>query len=235
MNYYKRHLGDYATKAGHLSALEHGVYNLLIDSYYSREEAPTKAEAMRVARARSADEMAAVEIVLGEFFTEVDGRYTHGRIEEELEVFRGKQEVNRQLGAKGGVAKAKRIASETLSESVAKQDSNQLANAYPSHKPVASSQEKTKTTAAPTGADSLFSGIAPQVIADFTKLRQSKKAPITQTAVDGIRREAAKAGLSLQDALTMCCERGWTGFKAEWVAGAGQVAASVPGGGRRAL
>ena len=33
MNYYKRHIGDYAAKAGHLSPLEHGVYTLLIDAY----------------------------------------------------------------------------------------------------------------------------------------------------------------------------------------------------------
>lgn len=32
-----------------------------------------------------------------------------------------------------------------------------------------------------------------------------------------MRREAAKAGITLEAALTMCCERGWSGFKADWV------------------
>ena len=63
----------------------------------------------------------------------------------------------------------------------------------------------------------LFSGIDPQIVSDFKTLRTKKKAAITKTAIDGIRREAAIAGLSLGDALAMCCERGWTGFKAEWV------------------
>ena len=72
MHYYKRHLGDYARKAGHLSMLEHGAYNLILDAYYDREVPPTRAEAIRFARARSAEEIAAVDVVLAEFFTESD-------------------------------------------------------------------------------------------------------------------------------------------------------------------
>jgi hypothetical protein len=86
-----------------------------------------------------------------------------------------------------------------------------------------------------TSADAdLLSGVSPQIAKDFRALRKAKKAAITQTAVDGIRREAAKAGLTLESALAMCCERGWTGFKADW-AGATSAQAAQPGGGRRAL
>lgn len=59
-------------------------------------------------------------------------------------------------------------------------------------------------------------GVSESLWTDFKKLRSTKKAPITQTAIDGIQREADKAGLQMADALAMCCERGWTGFKAEW-------------------
>jgi|GEM_PF-496413 len=52
---------------------------------------------------------------------------------------------------------------------------------------------------------------------DFYRLRTEKKALLSPTALDGIRREANKAGWSLNDALTECCARGWIGFKAEWV------------------
>lgn len=69
----------------------------------------------------------------------------------------------------------------------------------------------------------LFEGIDPQVVKDFRALRSKKKAPITETAVAGIRREADKAGLGLEAALRMCCERGWTGFKADWVSGSPAV------------
>ena len=35
--------------------------------------------------------------------------------------------------------------------------------------------------------------------------------------MDGIRTQAEAAGLTLEAALRMCCERGWAGFKAEWL------------------
>lgn len=52
---------------------------------------------------------------------------------------------------------------------------------------------------------------------DFKKLRKAKKAVITKTAINGIGREAQKAGITLEDALRICCERGWQGFKADWI------------------
>lgn len=60
--------------------------------------------------------------------------------------------------------------------------------------------------------------VAQSVWADFQHLRKAKKAPITATALDGIKRESDKAGISLGEALSICCERGWVGFKADWVA-----------------
>jgi hypothetical protein len=61
------------------------------------------------------------------------------------------------------------------------------------------------------------SGVSPEVWNDFKTLRAKHKAPITPTAMAGIEREAAKAGLSLEDALRTCCERSWRGFKADWL------------------
>lgn len=61
------------------------------------------------------------------------------------------------------------------------------------------------------------------VARDWLTLRKQKKAPATETAITGIEREAQKAGLSLHAALTTCCQRGWQGFKAEWIANTPQV------------
>jgi hypothetical protein len=66
----------------------------------------------------------------------------------------------------------------------------------------------------------LFPDVTEQTVKDFKALRKAKKAPITETAMDGIKREAAKAGYTLEQALRTICERGWTGFKADWVANA---------------
>lgn len=65
--------------------------------------------------------------------------------------------------------------------------------------------------------DLLFPNVAQQVVEDFKTLRKQKKAAITKTAMDLIASQAKLAGLSLEDALRVCCSRGWSGFKAEWV------------------
>lgn len=102
MNYYKRHIGDYAKKAGHLSVLEHGVYTLLLDAYYDREQAPTRAEAIRQARARTPEEVAAVDAVLSDFFTLDGDRYTQRRVEEEFVKAEEVAKLNAAKGKLGG-------------------------------------------------------------------------------------------------------------------------------------
>ena len=59
--------------------------------------------------------------------------------------------------------------------------------------------------------------VSEQTLSDFLKLRKAKNAPFTATALAGIQREANKACMTLQDALAMACERGWTSFKSDWV------------------
>lgn len=78
-------------------------------------------------------------------------------------------------------------------------------------------ETETEKKYAPDGE--IFPGVPEQVVRDFKRLRQKLRAPVTPTAMAGISREAAKAGISLADALAMCCERGWRGFKADWVSG----------------
>lgn len=92
-------------------------------------------------------------------------------------------------------------------------------------------EEKKEQKTAPSAE--WFDGIPGQVVADFRALRTKLRAPITATAMDGIKREAAKAGVSLADAMRMCCERGWRGFKAEWVRDRGSVVQITAGTPRR--
>lgn len=58
--------------------------------------------------------------------------------------------------------------------------------------------------------------VTDQTYLDFMQLRKAKKAPLTARALEGLRAEATKAGISLETALIECCQRGWIGFKAEW-------------------
>ena len=80
--------------------------------------------------------------------------------------------------------------------------------------------EKTRARKAPpvdVDLADLRTGVDEQVWRDWVALRAKKKAPITRTALTAIVAEAAKAGLSLTEALTLGCTRGWTGFEAAWV------------------
>lgn len=60
-------------------------------------------------------------------------------------------------------------------------------------------------------------GVSVVVAQDYLALRKSHRAPLTETALAGIRREADKANLTLEQALSLCCERGWRGFCADWL------------------
>lgn len=102
MNYYERHLGDYARDTGHLSPLEHGIYTLLMDRYYATEEPIPQDQAHRICRARTKEEREATDVVLGEFFQLEEGAYRHRRIEEELTKARARIESSKENGKRGG-------------------------------------------------------------------------------------------------------------------------------------
>ena len=61
-------------------------------------------------------------------------------------------------------------------------------------------------------------GVSQSVWDDFVKHRKAKKAQVTQTVIDGITKEAKKAGWPLEDALKETILRNWASFKADWVA-----------------
>lgn len=64
---------------------------------------------------------------------------------------------------------------------------------------------------------------------EFKSVRAAKRAPLTPKALAGIEREAGKAGISLTKALTICIERGWQSFRADWQwGGAPEVARARP-------
>lgn len=102
MNYYNRHLGDYARFKGHLLPLEHGMMTLLTDRYYTTEEGIPDAQVYRVCHATSADERAAVDTVLAEFFVLRDGIWVSDEIEAQIAAARTRINAARRNGQKGG-------------------------------------------------------------------------------------------------------------------------------------
>lgn len=60
-------------------------------------------------------------------------------------------------------------------------------------------------------------GVDKKTASDWLALRKRKKAEVTETAIDGVEREAVRAGMSLDDALKYCCTNGYQGFNASWI------------------
>lgn len=61
-------------------------------------------------------------------------------------------------------------------------------------------------------------GVSDQLFSDYMAVRKAKKAgPLTTTAINGLIREAEKAGKTIEEAVTICCERGWQSLRADWL------------------
>jgi uncharacterized protein YdaU (DUF1376 family) len=197
MHYYQFNIGDYVSHTRHLSPIEDIAYRRLLDAYYLSER-PLNSGLTTVARQIGLrDYEQEVKIVLEEFFRLADDGWINSRADKEIAHFHSKI----QQASKAGRASAERRSNARSTDVQPTNNQEPLTN---NHKP-------NKNTVAPPF------GVKDSVWQDWLKLRKAKKAAVTQTAIDGIQREADKAGVSLQVALETCCERGWTGFKADWM------------------
>lgn len=87
VNYYPRHIGDYVSATAHLSMLEDGAYNRLLDWYYQDEKPLPSDKRLIYRRVRAAGkpEREAVDSVLDEFFVLAEDGYRHLRCDAEIE------------------------------------------------------------------------------------------------------------------------------------------------------
>ena len=205
MHYYKFNIADYRKDTGHLSTLEHGIYRQLIDWQYL-DEKPLPLETQVVSRRLrlgSDDEQKSLENVLSEFFEKSDKGYFQKRIRMEIKDYQENADKNRRNGKLGGrPSKTQSVSSGLPKETQAKGNHKPLTI---NHKPETTNQVNTPD------------GVSQSVWQEFVNHRKSKKAQVTQLVIDGIQKEADKAGFSLEDALKEVVVRNWQGFKAEWV------------------
>ena len=230
INYYPFHLGDYATHTAHLEPMEDLAYRRLLDLYYLRE-GPLPLDIQVTAKLVRMRSMAAdVESVLNEFFLQTDEGWRHARCDEELgkmidKQIKAKASAAASVKARQAFAEKKKQTCSTNVEFVSTTNAEEYVNERSTNADEnAANAELPTPTPTPTPVIKNTSAIAPpdgvveSVWSDFCQHRKSKKAKLTQTAIEGIASEAAKAGWSMNDALRECCIRGWIGFKAEWVA-----------------
>jgi len=193
MNFYPFHIGDYISHTSHLSDLEDLAYRRMMDLYYQTEE-PFKDNLSVARKVKGSPDM--VQTLLEEFFVQFDdGTWHNIRADKEIAKYQAKADSARN---------ANRIKSEKISVLKSEPNHNVTKNQEPrtiNHKPKITTPE----------------GVSEFLFKDYLEVRKAKKAKWTETAYKGLQREAEKAKMSLSDVMQMCCERGWAGFKADWV------------------
>jgi uncharacterized protein YdaU (DUF1376 family) len=209
LHYYKFHIGDYSAHTGHLEPLEDLAYRRMIDWCFLHERPlPNDIEQIgKLIRMRSHCDCIAT--VLREFFTLTEtAGWWQNRIGEELASY---QEKSKKSAASANA----RWAKEKVDANALPTECERNANHKPltiNQEPLTTNQKKKRTATVVATPD----GVSQEVFESFLVLRKAKNAPVTLTAIQGIGKEARIAGLSLEEALAMCCARGWTGFKAKW-------------------
>jgi uncharacterized protein YdaU (DUF1376 family) len=201
MHYYQFNIGDYQSHTAHLTDLEDLAYRRMLDWCYLHEK-PLPIDPEEIARlVRMRTHSDCIAVVLREYFEKAENGWISLRVMEEI--------------ARVGVKSDKAVESAKARWSKVK-----YANALQAQSEGNATQDtlhKTQDTLPKKNTVVPPEGVTVMVWQDWLKLRKAKKAAVTQTAIDGIQREADKARVSLQTALETCCERGWTGFKAEWM------------------
>lgn len=238
MKHYPHHIGDFDRATRHLSRIERSVYRDLMDLYYDTE-APLPLDIDLLCRkilAKSNEEVTAVEQTLNEFFTRTERGWWHERCEEVIDCYRANTTQKSVAGKASALKKqAKRQralngCSTDDSTDVVTDVERQINGTSTNHKPITNNHKPSLSTKAPAVVDAeLFPNVDQKVISDFKALRKAKKAPISATAMQTIAEEAKRAGMTLEQALVVCCARGWQGFKAEWIAQAQAGPASARG------
>jgi len=198
MHYYLFNIGDYQSHTGHLSDIEDLAYRRMLDWCYLHEKPLPKNEQEISRLIRMRTHCDSIATVLREFFQLTEEGWISPRILSEIEKVGVKSKKASESAKARWNKKDHANALRTQSESNATQDTLPI------------TQNTNKVATAPESVDN-------SVWEDFLKIRKAKKAPMTATALEAIKREAEKAGWPLNDAIKECVVRGWQGFKAEWV------------------
>lgn len=211
MLYMQTHIGEWAVETAQLSLVEKAVYFELLLAYHSNEAPLIRSYIDRITRRYTDVEKTACEYVLATFFEERDGVFHHKRADENIHKFQLKSEKARK-SVQARWLKNKENTNAIRSYDVRTTDAlltenreqrpekERTANAVP---------KKPRAISVPRPED-----VPEDVWRDFLAARKGKA--FTPTALKGFEREAAKAGITVAEAIRIAAERGWQGFKADW-------------------
>jgi len=211
MHYYQHHIGDFIKDTSFLTNEEVGIYLKLLWLYYDTEKPlPNQIfELSMKVNARNQQEI--LSGLLDMFFTLQNDEWHHTRCEKEISFY--KQQL--ETASKAGKASAAKRALNRNSTDVQRSLDSGSTSVQPTNnqEPITNNHKPIKNTATVVATPV---GVSQEVWDSFVAHRKSKKAQVTKMVIDGIQKEADKAGFTLEDALREIVVRNWQSFKAEW-------------------
>lgn len=198
----------------HLTAEQDGIYRRLIDEYMETRE-PLPDNDIALARIAGVNENKWLDAkrILYAYFTHSEGMIFHEFCDQQLDI-QDKKAKKRTESAKKAAKKRwskNQQNQEDKCDSHAQRNADAMrGNATNTNTDIKEKNNKKKKVEKPKD-------VSHQIWKDFKLLRQRKKAPITETALEGILNEAKKINWTLEQAMAEMCAKGWQGFEAKWI------------------
>ena len=215
MRFYPFHVGDYQAHTSHLTDVEDLAYRRMLDLYYLGE-APLPNDPQWIAR-RIRMPAAAQEVqqVLNEYFTiSEDGFRRNKRCDLEISSY----QRMKTGGAKGAAKRWPKDKGAGGENGEGNGEGIQGGNEGVTPPPLATKNHEPGTNKNKEGVlASKPIDVSNLLWKSYLLVRKTKNLPFTQLAFEALEREAKKANLTIPQVLTLCCEQGWAGFKAEWL------------------
>jgi uncharacterized protein YdaU (DUF1376 family) len=214
----------------HLSLLEDLAYRRLLDFYFLHEQPIKHRDAARQIGMREHEED--VLTVLNEFFLSTDDGFVNPRANKEIQEYKAHQGtsaygafIRDNQSLKSVVQKDVYIQHftngtlDTYINTLRTQDvpimsTSSIHDATNNHKPLTTNHKPKRENATVVACPP---DVSQQIWSDWVALRKSKKAPITQTVLNGAIAEAKILGWPLEKFLAEWCSRGSQGLKADWI------------------
>jgi uncharacterized protein YdaU (DUF1376 family) len=210
MRFYPFHVGDYQAHTSHLTDTEDLAYRRMLDLYYLGESALPDDAQWIARRIRMPAAIEEVRQILSEYFQPGEDGFQHNkRCDAEISSY----QRMKTGGAKGA---AKKWANKKGND---KGDGEGIeeANGEGTLTPIATKNQEPITKKKKSVVVQKPEEIEEILWDSYLEVRKKKSAPLTPIAFAGLIREAELADLTLTQALTICCEKNWVGFKAEWL------------------
>lgn len=225
MHYYQFNIADYRKDTTHLSIIEHGIYRQLMDWQYL-DENPIPKETQTVMRrlCLGFEFETQLQNVLSDFFVLTEKGYVQQRIIDTIKDYHGKAETNKANGRLGGRPRKQALKTQSV------------IFANPTETEVKPNQKATnKLNNSLTNKLSNINAaltrpldVSQDVWDAYLKIRKAKNAPLTEIALNRIRKQGEQACLTLEDTLLECIDRNWAGFKVDWYLRSNTRGASPP-------